>query len=86
LIDHLFTSAGDQVTRVVKCTKHKGDTEYKECRYFTTGKEVVCVQLIVFDEPKENRKLEHLLAHLRSHYGYYEGVCQQVAEVVFAKK
>jgi len=86
LIDHIFPARGTQVARVVKCAHYKGDTNFMEYRYFEGRKGAVCVKLTVFDFPKEKRTLDHLLAHLRSHYGKYEGVCQQVADLVADKK
>lgn len=83
LIDHRFTSDGG--SRVIKCARYKGDTHFIEYRYLETGKGAICVTLTVFDWPKEKRTLDHLLVHLRSHYGKYEGVCQQVAAAISAK-
>jgi hypothetical protein len=81
LIDQLFGPGNVQVPRVVKCARLKGDTQVTECRYFETKGGVVCAELTAFDWPEEKRTLDHLLSHLRAHYGKYEGVCQQVADL-----
>ncbi len=85
LMDQLFGPGDTQVPRVVTCGKLKGDTQLRECRYFETDKGVVCAELVVFDWPTEKRTLGHLLSHLRAHYGKYEGVCQQVADLAVNK-
>jgi hypothetical protein len=85
LIDQLFEPNDSQVPRVVKCEKLKGDTDLTEYRYYKTKKGAVCVELTVFDLPDKKRTLDHLLSHLRSHYGKYEGICQQVADLVVEK-
>jgi hypothetical protein len=85
LIDHWFTPGGVQVSRVVKCEKLKGDTNFIEYRYFEARHGAVCVKLTVFDAPEKKRTLDDLLVHLRSHYGKYQGVCQQVADLVVNK-
>lgn len=41
---------------------------------------------MVFDFPREKRTPTHLLAHLRAHYGGYEGVCQGVRDVAVAQR
>lgn len=86
MIDQLFPPGGIQVSRVVKCAKGKGETQLVECRYFETKHGAVCVELTVFDWPEKRRTLDHLLAFVRSHYGKYEGVCDQVANIVVEKR
>jgi hypothetical protein len=83
-IDHLFQPGDRQVPRVVICEKGKAVTSLEEYRYFQTKKGAVCVELTMFDWP-EKRTLADLLAQLRSHYGKFEGVCQQVAELTADK-
>lgn len=82
LLDHLFMTGDTPVSRVAKCKKLKYDTHFTEQRYFETKDGAVCVELTVFDWPKENRTLDDLLAILHSHYGKYEGVCQQAGELL----
>jgi hypothetical protein len=70
---------------VLECAKYKGDTHFIESRYFPAGDGAICVQLNLFDWPGKQRTLKQLLKHLRSHYGMYEGIGDQVAEIASAK-
>ena len=71
---------------MVKFGKGKSGTNFIEDRYFDTRGGAIHVKLSVHDDPNKERTLNHLLAHLRLHYGKYEGVCQQVEEAVFATR
>jgi hypothetical protein len=66
------------VLRDVRCGKGKGNTDYMESRYILTRQGWVEVE---FRVSAYQATLAQLLAHLRKHYGEYEGVCQQVQKL-----
>jgi hypothetical protein len=65
--------------RGVRCLKGKGNADYYENRYIRTRQGWVQVTLNV--GAFHRATLADLLAHLRKHYGEYEGVCQQVQKL-----
>jgi hypothetical protein len=86
VLDHLFMSDGEDIVRIAKHEKGKGNTHFKEARYFDNGRRVVRVELSVVDELGKNKTVSDLLIFLRTHYGKYEWVCAQVARAMFVRK
>jgi len=85
LIDKVAIAGGKPVVRDVRCLKLKGDTNFVECRYLPTRRGYIHVDFTVSDDPDQHRTLPQMMAHIRKHYGEYEGICQRVQELVAAQ-
>jgi hypothetical protein len=82
LFDNLFVPKFEQIPRVAFFQPARHAREFSELRYVALRDgRAVRIEISVTSGLWGPKSLDQLLAHLRKHYGKYQGICDQVIQL-----